>query len=117
MKHTVILHSFCIDPNEVAEATRSGLMPHGTFEFESDNEGEALYEEVFRLQNAEGNPSGEKVLPNVCSMTAGDLMKIDDKWVLCASVGWAEISEDQAAEWMTMTSMQRSSLARSINNN
>ena len=112
MKHTVTIYSYMIDAEAEVEAKRNGISPSGTFEFESDKTGAELWEQVFCLQNAEGNPSGEKALPNVCSMTAGDIMEIDGKWVLCASLGWFEISESEARLWMELPRLERNRWAQ-----
>lgn len=107
MNHSVTIYSYGIDSENRVEFERSGGAASGTFEFESDKTGGELWEEVFHLQNAEGNPSGEKALPNVCSMTAGDIMKLDGNWILCASLGWFEISESEARLWMELSAMDR----------
>ena len=107
MKHSVTIYSYGIDRENKAEWEQSGGAASGTFEFESDKTGGELWEEVFCLQNAEGNPSGEKELPNVCSMTAGDIMQLDGNWILCASLGWFEIDESQAQLWMELSAMDR----------
>lgn len=112
MKHTVTIHSFGIDKSNKVEAENSGLMASGTFEFESNKTDGELWEQVFDLQNDRSSSAGTKALPNVCSMTAGDIMNIDGQWILCGSIGWFEIDEKQANLWMEMSALERSQWAR-----
>lgn len=112
MKHEVTIYSYCVDGENKSAADLNGIHASGTFSFDSNNTGLHLYDEIFSLQNADGNPSGTKALPNLCSMTAGDIMNIDGEWVLCASFGWRRISDSEARLWMELPSRERSRWAR-----
>lgn len=112
MKHEVTIFSYGIDNENRIEARLNGVNESGTFTFESNKTGVELWEEVFCLQNAEGNPTGQKALPNLCSMTAGDIMQIDGKWVICSSIGWAELTNAEAELWKELDRRQRHDWAR-----
>ena len=110
--HKVTVWSVNVDADSRYEAAQCGIKDHGHFEFDSDKADPLeLLDEIFALQNAEGNPSGNKILPNVCSMTAGDMVLLNNQAYFCASIGWIKVDKIATINaWFSASTIQRRAL-------
>lgn len=112
-QHSVTISTCFIDDTTRDDLLKKGFTDTASFTFESDKTGLDLLDEVFSLQNDRG-PGLDKKIHNLPSMTAGDLLVIDGKTYLCASFGWASITDEQVKTWNRMGTRERMDWARRV---
>lgn len=119
MKHQVKVYSGFVYNTEDEDLIES-LSKHDVpidapieFEIESDLTGIPLLDLIFKAQNIGLNDDGIRIALNYPSLTAGDVVVVNDERWFCLSFGWGKMSDGLFEKWSGVDSMERLTMARS----